>query len=198
MASYPALSPQIFITEFNVIQGGANDTSFMGRTDTVEGAIGFLTSLEGMQRERLDRALFFELKDGPGPRSYWGRWGILTYDGKPKPVYHAIRAYLNRPPGMLPISVRRGPTDGTLGMMAFGTPARSTLMLWYTGDEEARVKVSLPEAFHSATFDVVLFDKQHNNPARSGDPALMPEGTRHAGDLLFDLMPGSLVLLETP
>ena len=198
MERYPTLSPQIFITEFNVIQGGANDTSFMGRTDTVEGAIGFLTSLEGMQRERLDRALFFELKDGPGPRSYWGRWGILTYDGKPKPVYHAIRAYLNRPPGALPILVRRGPVDGTLGMMAFGAPARATLMLWYTGEEAARVKINLPETFQSASFDVVLFDKQRNNPARSGDPELRREGTRHAGDLLFDLMPGSLVLMETP
>jgi hypothetical protein len=198
MERYPTLNPQIFITEFNVIQGGADDTSFMGRTDTVDGAIGFLTSLEGMQRERLDRALFFELKDGPGPRSYWGRWGILTFDGKPKPVYHAIRAYLNRPAGALPISVRRGPNDGTLGMMAFGTAQRATLMLWYTGAEDARVKVHLPETFHSASLDVVLFDKVHNNPVRSGDPALQPEGVRHAGDLLFELRPGSLVLMETP
>ena len=198
MERYPTLSPQIFISEFNVIQGGENDTSFMSRTDTVEGAIGFLTSLEGMQRERLDRALFFELKDGPGPRSYWGRWGILTFDGKPKPVYHTLRAYLNRPAGTLPISVISGPTDGTLGMMAFGAPSRSTLFLWYTGTEEARIKVSLPESFQQTSFDVVTFDKQHNNPARSGDPILKPEGARNAGDLLFDLIPNSLVVMESP
>jgi hypothetical protein len=198
MASYPSLSPQIFITEFNVIQGGADDTSFMGRTDTVEGAIGFLSSLEGMQRERLDRALFFEMKDGPGPRSYWGRWGILTFDGKPKPVYHALRAYLNRPAGTLPISVSKGPTDGTLGMMAFGSPRRATLMLWYTGNEEARVKIRLAEAFRGTRFDVVLFDKEHNNPARSGKPAIEREPQRDEGDLLFDLKPGSLVMMETP
>jgi hypothetical protein len=195
IAKYPGLDPEIIISEFNVLQGGAGDTSANGYTDTAQGAIAFLSSIEGMQRDRLDRALLFELKDGPGPKSYWGRWGILTYDGKPKPIYHALAAYQNRPSGMLPVTLREGDTNGSVGMMAFGGPSRSTMMLWYTGDDPARIKLNLPSTFNATNFDVALFDKEHNNPAKSGDPTLKYEEPRNARDLLLDLKPDSLVLL---
>jgi hypothetical protein len=197
LEGFPQFNPQIFITEFNILQGGAGDTSANGYTDTVEGAIAFLSSIEGMQRERLDRALLFELKDGPGSKSYWGRWGILTYDGLPKPIYYALKAYQNRPPGMLPVTVRSGPTDGTLGLMAYGSPAKSTILLWYTGFVDARVKVSLPDNFSDTYYDVALFDHDTNNPARSGDAPLQMQLAQNAGDLVFDLKPQSLVILTS-
>ncbi|HYP20966.1 MAG TPA: glycosyl hydrolase [Chloroflexia bacterium] len=94
VGKYPQFSPELIITEFNVLQGGPLDTSANGATDTADGAIAFLASIESMQRERLDKALLFELKDGVGPRSYWGRWGMLTHDGLAKPVYHRKRVAL--------------------------------------------------------------------------------------------------------
>ncbi|MEO8284823.1 MAG: glycosyl hydrolase [Chloroflexota bacterium] len=194
---FPQFSPEIFITEFNVLQGGAGDTSAGGYTDTAEGAIAFLSSIESMQRERLDRAFLFELKDGQGPKSYWGRWGILTNDGLPKPIYYALKAYQNRPPGMLPVALRSGPTDGSLGMLAYGGPTNSTIMLWYTGSDDARIKIVLPQTFQDTDFDIALFDKKNNNPAATGDSILNLMGPRNARDILLDLTPNSLVIMTS-
>jgi Glycosyl hydrolases family 39 len=199
LADFPQFNPQIFITEFNVLQGGHGDTSAGGRTDTVEGAIALLSSIESMQRERLDRALLFELKDGPGSTSYWGRWGILTYDGKPKPIYYALKAYQERPRtkdggGMLPVKLKKGLADGSVGVMAYGSPQRATILLWYTGVVDGMVKVRLPSAFNDTEFDLTLFDAEHNNPAQSGDATLKSWMERNAGDLLVELKPNSLVI----
>jgi hypothetical protein len=197
LEGFPQFSPQIFISEFNILQGGTGDTSSNGYTDTVEGAIAFLSSIESMQRERLDKAFLFELKDGQGTKSYWGRWGVLTYDGLPKPIYYALKAYQNRPSGMLPVSLKSGPTDGTLGMMAFGSPEKSTVMLWYTGKVDARIKIGMPQDFADTYFDVSLFDHDTNNPARSGDPTLKLQPPVNAGDIVLDLNPNSLVILTS-
>jgi hypothetical protein len=197
LAKYAEFSAELFITEFNVLQGGAGDTSANGATDRAEGAIGLLRSIESMQREGLDRAFLFELKDGKGAREYWGRWGIVTNGGEAKPIYHVYQAYQQRPAGMLPVSLRKGVGDGSLGMMAYGGPARATLFLWYTGEERARVKVSLPGSFAGRSFELTLFDEGHNNPAVSGDTTLRPWMERDAGDLVMELRPGSLVIMET-
>lgn len=197
LEEFPMFSPKIFITEFNVLQGGAGDTSSGGKTDTVEGAIAFLSSIESMQRERLDRAFLFELKDGEGFKSYWGRWGILTFDGKPKPIYHALKAYQNRPSGMLPVTIKNALNDTNLGIMAYGTPSRATIFAWYTGTEDARVKIALPETFRNTRLNVTIFDSTHNNPARTGDPTVKSLGKRDAGDMVLDLAPNSLAIITT-
>ena len=47
----------------------------------------------------VDKAFSFELKDGPGPEKFWGRWGLLTHEkfGEPqvKPRYSAF-LFLNQ------------------------------------------------------------------------------------------------------
>jgi Glycosyl hydrolases family 39 len=197
LEGFPMFSPQIFITEFNVLQGGSGDTSSGKKTDKVDGAIAFLSSIESMQRESLDRAFLFELKDGPGPTSYWGRWGILTNDDKPKPLYYALKAYQHRPSGMLPIRITSGLTDGSLGIMAYGSPARATIFVWYTGSVGASVKLSLPPTFDNVAFDLTLFDETHNNPASMGDPTLGAWQQLNARDLVLELEPNSLVLITS-
>jgi hypothetical protein len=197
IAQFPSLHPQLFITEFNVLQGGPGDTSAHSDTDKVQGAIELLRSIESMNRERLDRAFLFELKDGKGPADFWGRWGILTNSGHAKPIYYALQAYVKRPAGMLPVQVTSGPLDGSIGSMAFGGQSGSTLFLWYTGDTPARIKLRLPTSFADVDYDVSLFDVTHNNPAKSGDTTLQQEPPRNAGDLLFTLQPGSLVILTS-
>lgn len=51
---------------------------------------------------KIPKIFTFELKDGPGPKQYWGRWGILTNEiyGEPveKPRFHAFE-FLNRMKG---------------------------------------------------------------------------------------------------
>src|SRR5207237_1174727 len=106
-----------------------------------------LGSIESMERERLDRAFLFEMKDGAprgGGPDFWGRWGVLTYGGVAKPIYYALKAYEGRPEGKLPVSLRAGAADGSLGVMAYGGGAAgTTMMVWYTGAVGARVKIGL-------------------------------------------------------
>jgi len=49
--------------------------------------------------QKLDKVFHFEVKDGPGDKKYWGRWGILTHEkfGSPvkKPRYESI-LFLNK------------------------------------------------------------------------------------------------------
>ncbi len=195
-SNYPQFGPELFITEFNVLQG-AGDTSANAYTDRVEGAIALLKAIESMQRERLNRAFLFELKDGQGPSRYWGRWGILTNDAAPKPIYHALQAYRTRPNGSLPVRLVEGNADSSVGMMAYGGSTKSTLLLWYTGLETAQVKISLPREFSSLEYDWLLFNDATNNPAHTGDPILKISSPRSAGDLVFDLKPQSLIILTS-
>lgn len=53
------------------------------------------THLLAVMREilgKVDLAFTFEAKDGPNPQGeeYWGRWGILTYNGRKKPRFLAL------------------------------------------------------------------------------------------------------------
>jgi hypothetical protein len=191
------LTPELFITEFNVLQGGPGDTSSNEATDKVDGAIAFLSTIETMQRERLDRAFLFELKDGRGPSTFWGRWGILTNNGLAKPVYYALKAFRNRTSNALPVQVRRGPADGTIGLLAYGSPDNSLFLLWHAGYQSARVKIALPPEFANVNYNIALFDKTHNNPALTGDTLLRPSPPRNARDLVFDLKPNSLVIVSS-
>ncbi|OGK14988.1 hypothetical protein A2774_01065 [Candidatus Roizmanbacteria bacterium RIFCSPHIGHO2_01_FULL_39_12c] len=58
--------------------------------ETEVGAAHSIASIRNFFRENIELAFFFEIKDGPVPR-----WGILSYDGKEKPRYRALR-FLNQ------------------------------------------------------------------------------------------------------
>lgn len=49
--------------------------------------------------DKIEKLFHFEIKDGPGPSQYWGRWGLLTHEkyGTPvaKPRYQAL-SFLNQ------------------------------------------------------------------------------------------------------
>ncbi len=58
--------------------------------------------------DNLKSSFIFEIKDGPSPQKYWGRWGILTHEkhGEPeeKPRYKAID-FMNRMMGsVIPVT----------------------------------------------------------------------------------------------
>lgn len=54
--------------------------------DTTIGAAHTIASIRNFSRYNISLAFLFDIKDGPVPR-----WGILAYDGKKKPRYHALR-----------------------------------------------------------------------------------------------------------
>ncbi len=70
--------------------------------DTYFSAIHTLAT-SALLEDQIGKAFNFEIKDGPGPEKFWGRWGILTHEkyGTPekKPRYNAF-LFLNRLTGM--------------------------------------------------------------------------------------------------
>lgn len=76
-----------------------NDKAYDGLLSAIH-TIAVSTELEG----KIDKLFSFEVKDGPGPEKYWGRWGILTNDkyGPPeeKPRFKALQ-FLNGMDGQI-------------------------------------------------------------------------------------------------
>ena len=58
--------------------------------DTNLGAAHTIASIRNFFKENIELAFLFEVKDGPAPR-----WGILSYEGKEKPRYQALK-FLNQ------------------------------------------------------------------------------------------------------
>lgn len=96
IVNYPSLSG----TEFIISEMGPNsdndpvyDNSFSGIHAVATAAV-----LQG----QIGKGFNFEIKDGPGEKQFWGRWGIFTHDkfGAPqaKPRYYAF-TFLNRMTG---------------------------------------------------------------------------------------------------
>jgi hypothetical protein len=98
---------------------------------------------------------------------------------------------------MLPVLIKGGLQGTDLGIMAYGTPSRATIFVWYTGTEDARVKVALPPSFDNVDFDLALFDATHNNPARTGDPTVRLFDQRNAGDLVLEMKSNSLMIITS-
>lgn len=80
-------------------------------------------------RQMLDRiqyAFSFEIKDGPGEKEFWGRWGLITHDKfglHKKPKYYAYKLLNN-------ISGQRVKVDGEGGYVtAFGAKDKENLKL---------------------------------------------------------------------
>ena len=68
-------------------------------------------SLAATTFNKLDKVFAFEVKDGPGTKQYWGRWGMLTHEkfGTPvkKPRFYAYD-FLNRMKGRRYVVVGQG------------------------------------------------------------------------------------------
>ena len=193
LAAHPAYKPELAITEFNVATGGAGDTSQDHLSDTSAGAAYVLAWLDALDRAGLDRAFLFEAKDGySATGAYWGRWGITTNDGRTKPVYHAIRAYQDLGPQLLPVEVT---APAGLGALAAEPGGRPEVLVWNNSVTVAHTHISLPPAWQDQTFALTLFDAAHNNPQATGDDHVTPFGVRTGPGLIFDLLPGSVLVL---
>lgn len=89
--------PRFANIEFLITESGhdsQNDDGYDNRFSAIH-TIAAVTTL----KEDIDKLFTFEIKDGPGPRQFWGRWGILTHErfGEPleKDRYKALQ-FLNR------------------------------------------------------------------------------------------------------
>ncbi|MDQ2807923.1 MAG: hypothetical protein M3Z04_13600 [Chloroflexota bacterium] len=193
LAAHPQFHAELIISEFNVATGGAGDTSAGHLSDTAGGAAYVLSLLDIMDKEGLDRALLFEAKDGDNAASYWGRWGVVTHDGRTKPMYYALQAWQALGTDRLPLTVA-GPAG--VGALAATPDGQGHGLVWNTSDTAVRLHITLPPTWAAAHYRVTLFDSLHNNPAASGDSTVTPFATRAAGDLVFLLPPGSVLLFQ--
>lgn len=83
--------------EFVISEAGPN-SGYDEWHDNNMGAIHTI-ALQSALAGKISKVFTFEIKDGPGPQKYWGRWGILTHEkyGPPekKPRYNAL-LFLNQ------------------------------------------------------------------------------------------------------
>jgi beta-xylosidase len=90
-----------YINSELVISEAGHDPKVNVSYDNAFSAVHTLALFASTYR-KIPKIFSFELKDGPGPKQYWGRWGILTNEayGAPiaKPRYHAFE-FLNRMKG---------------------------------------------------------------------------------------------------
>lgn len=105
IANYPNLSGiELIISETGI--NGANDPAYDGYLSAVQ-TLATMSVIGGT----VSKGFSFEIKDGPGDKQYWGRWGLLTNDkfGAPqiKPRYNAI-LFLNSMKGNLVNVVGQG------------------------------------------------------------------------------------------
>jgi hypothetical protein len=125
--------------------------------DSVSGAIHALALASIAEKENL-RLFNFEIKDGPGPSQYWGRWGILTHEkfGAPveKPRYQAL-SFLNRMQGDR-INTRG---DGTW-VKAFARKDASVLRLLVVNyDSQSKHSEAVPITFNNLTSPNFIFKR---------------------------------------
>jgi hypothetical protein len=182
--------PELLITELGVRTGGPGDTSADNRADTPAAAAYLIASIQALEGAGLDKLFVFELRDGPHEGGqFWGRWGILTHDLHPKPIYHVLKAYKALGPTWLPTTV--SPARADVGLLA---APNGRGILWHTGSEPVHVSVNWAGARNS---QVTLFDADHNNPAANkGGDKPTPQGRLDPGSWTFDLQPDSVVLFE--
>ncbi len=83
---------ELIISEIGI--NSENDKGYDGGFSAIQ-TIATATLFE----TEISRMFTFEIKDGPGPEKFWGRWGILTHEkwGEPevKPRYYAL-TFLNQ------------------------------------------------------------------------------------------------------
>jgi xylan 1,4-beta-xylosidase len=198
VAAQSTFHPELIISEFSVATGGAGDTSQGHRSDGSGGGAYALAGLQAMERAGLDKGFLFELKDGEKPGvSYWGRWGILTADGKTKPAYHALLAYQQMATGQLPVQLTTPPGTGVELLAARGADGRARLLLWHAGVVTHRARITLPPDLATRLYQVTIFDSEHNNFAKQGTDRLTPSPARRGTQLDFTLEPDSFVILES-
>jgi xylan 1,4-beta-xylosidase len=124
---YPAFrDTELIVSEWNLHSDFGERANFV--SDSHHTAAFAAAALQALTDAGLDRALFFEAVDGrpPDGRVTWGRWGALTYDGQPKPVYHALHAFSR----LHDLRVPASSDDPRVGVLVTRQDNRVALLIW--------------------------------------------------------------------
>lgn len=146
VARWLARYPQFRDTEL-VVSEWSLHSDFGERAGYVSDSHRMAAYLAAMSHTLTDagvrRALFFEAVDGAPPAGQlaWGRWGVLTHDGQPKPAYHALTALARLHDGRVPAAS----SDPRVGLLATRQGDRLALLVWSLAppDQAAPIALSL-------------------------------------------------------
>jgi len=126
----------------------------------------------------IDRAPFFEIKDGSNESRYWGRWGLFTADHHPKASYYAFLGFAHLEGNRLSFTgALELPGDevinkskARIGGMAVGKGKALDVVLYNTSlKQDETVDLTISGLGKSAVKTRVFrIDETHSNPARQG------------------------------
>jgi hypothetical protein len=115
---------ELIVDEWNVSDRASAEN------DNLVGAAYALSVSEQFMNAAPARGMFFEVKEAADRRRreerLTGRWGMLTYDGKPKPVYNAFKL-LSRLEGL---RLPAGSEDSDIHAIASRDKNGVTVLLW--------------------------------------------------------------------
>jgi xylan 1,4-beta-xylosidase len=125
---YPRFAAtELIVSEWNLNSDYGAATHFVADTEVAAAYVAAMT--QTLVDAGVDAALFFEAVDGrppPGAGGAWGRWGALTYDGRPKPVFHALDALSRLHDWRLPAAS----ADPRVGLLVTRQEDRLALVVW--------------------------------------------------------------------
>lgn len=166
------MNPELIVDEWNY------DSGMNPGNDDHNGAVYVADLLCKMTDLGIDRAPFFEIKDGPNEKRYWGRWGLFTADHHPKASYYAFVGFAHMEGDRLSFSGEKviAPDENVnkgrakIGGMAVGTGKRLDVVLYNTSKErDESIDLAISglgwSAVKARTF---LIDATHSNPALTG------------------------------
>ena len=158
----------VFYTEWNENAGFAswtNDTRKVAAYD-VKTALEVENNLDGSSIWCFSD-IFEEMH--PFPEEFHGGFGMLTQNGIPKPVYHAMKMLADA--GEERLDLGDGATRGEIGIAAFRSGRETQALLFRQKmknlclpPEEATVKIELPEKPRRVLLRRV--DEDHGNPLK--------------------------------
>jgi hypothetical protein len=166
------MNPELIIDEWNyypILREGHDDHN---------GAVYIADLLCTLTDLGIGHAPFFEIKDGPGEKRYWGRWGLFTADHHPKASYYAFLGFAHMEGNRLSFTGGKvvDPAENVnggkakVGGMAVGQGKRVDIVLYNTSlKQDETIDLTISGLGKSAVkAQVFLIDVTHSNPALTG------------------------------
>ncbi|MCL5957896.1 MAG: hypothetical protein M1358_01035 [Chloroflexi bacterium] len=188
LSRFPQLGDtQLFLDEWSVYNGGVDDTSWNGISDTEYAAAYIAAMTSELTRQGLDGSMLFAVKDAHtnDDRTFSGRWGVLSNSGAPKASYNALKALSLL--GDTELSVTGGGSH--VGAVATRQGDKVAVLLWNLGNPfqaegSQEIELSLEGLAGQQAFQRYLIDATHSNGRYSIDHAeleLVESGAASAG-----------------
>ncbi|MDY0039057.1 MAG: glycosyl hydrolase [Desulforhabdus sp.] len=155
---------EIMLTEWN--SSGVLDVA----NDAFYNAAHTAAVLYVLREENISKAFFFMPKDYRNEQLLYGGWGLVTYDGRPKPSYNCFDAYRRLKDGH---EVKVTSTENSVKAFSIINETSLRLLLWNYSDEQAigasrKIKIVLnldgsPLSSGVINKEKYLIDHRHSN-----------------------------------